>query len=113
MADKIEELAEFQDTVCPDPDDEMWLHTYNAVEMLGTIIIQSDYCDHMTNDTSYFIYDKYTDELRKVTELEDEIIRDFELEKCPWLELEQTYGVPTVFIICREKDGSITRGDKE
>ena len=113
IGDHIEKMEMFEATLntrppSGNPDDEMFCHTHNAIELFGSIIIQSDYCDNTTNDTEYYIYNPDTDEIREATSEEDTIMRDmdnWEIDGlCSFREREDIE-----FVIAREPDNSITR----
>ena len=111
MADKIEALQEFKDTVTDGKDPE-FMHTYNAIWLLDRVIIQSAFWDSHTTDTSYFIWYPTDNTLRPCNDAEDEMIRGWE-ELNPWLELDDIYGMDVMFIINRNPDNSVERGDNK
>jgi len=108
IADKIEQTDAFKHTLNEDGiDSREWNHTYHAFRLFNSIIIYSDFMCRIDNSREFLVYDEQTDTLRDTTELEDEIIREYDDNNY----LNENDDL-LQFVISRETDNGINRADK-
>jgi len=111
IADLIMKREEFLDTLNT-YDDPEFLHSYNALRIMDTIVIRSDFWSSPEYNRQFLIYNEHTGILREMTEAEDELYRAFD-DDYDFLDLDNSWKFETTFLIAREKNNYVRRGDEE
>ena len=110
IADLIAKRGDFIDTI-NEGDDEEFLHSFNALRILDTIIIRADFWCSSEYNRQFLIYNEHTGILREAHEAEDEMLRAFD-DDYDFLDLDHSWKFNTTFLISRNMRNEVIRGDQ-